>query len=320
MQSKKLINTTNLYYTEHQIVLAEKLAKLSSLSKCFFSNSGAEANEAAIKLARKHTGKTEIISTEHAFHGRTFGALSATWKEKFKKKFEPTVPGFRFVEYNNPEAVKNTITKDTAAIIVEPIQGEAGIILPSENYLKELKAICKEKDVLLILDEVQTGTGRTGKFFACQHYEVQPDIITTAKGLANGVPIGATIAREGIDFDKGDHASTFGGNSLSCAAANAVIDYILDNKLMDNAEKQGSYFITRLEELKQSNRNNKEVRGKGLMIAIEMENECKDIVNKCLENGLLINCASEKSLRFLPPLTVTQKEIDEAIGILVKYI
>jgi len=315
-QSKKLLNVTNLYYTEPQVILAKKLVKLSSLSKCFFCNSGAEANESAIKLARKYTGKTDIIATKNAFHGRTFGALSATWKEKFRKKFMPLVPGFTFVDYNKVEAVEDAITEKTAAVIVEPIQGESGIIIPSEDYLMKLKKLCEEKNVLLILDEIQTGTGRTGKFFAYLYYDIKPDIVTLAKGLANGIPIGVMIAKEGIDFDKSDHGSTFGGNNLSCAAANAVIDFILDNKLMENAAKQGNYFIKKLNQLKNKGNTIKEARGKGLMIGVELNIEAKEIQNKCLEKGLLVNCASDNVLRFLPSLIITKKEIDAAIKIL----
>ncbi len=317
-QSKKLLNTTNLYYTEQQISLAEKLIKLSGLDKCFFSNSGAEANEAAIKLARKHTGKTDIISTRNAFHGRTLGALSATWKEKFRKKFEPLVPGFQFVDYNNIKAVKDAVTERTAAVIVEPIQGESGIIVPDDGYLTKLKKLCEEKNILLILDEIQTGTGRTGKFFAYLHDKMKPDIVTLAKGLGNGIPIGVTIASEKAanSFENGDHASTFGGNSLSCAAANATIGFILENNLMENAAKQGEYFVKKLNELKGKHKIIKEVRGRGLIIGVELSTEGKAIVTKCLEKGLLINCASDNVLRFLPPLTITKKETDAAIKIL----
>jgi len=311
-----LLNITNLYYTEPQIVLAKKLAGLSGLSKCFFCNSGTEANEAAIKLARKHTGKTDIIAAKNAFHGRTLAALSATWKEKFRKKFGPLVPGFTFVDYDYIEAVKEAITEKTAAVIVEPVQGESGIIVPSDEYLIELKKLCEEKNILLILDEIQTGTGRTGKFFSYLHYNVKPDIVTIAKGLANGIPIGVMIAKEGIDFGKGDHASTFGGNNLSCAAANAVIDFISENNLMKNAVETGDYFMKKLNELKIKHDVIKEIRGKGLMIGVELAVECKDIADKCLEKGLLVNCASDKVLRFLPPLIITKTEIDAALNIL----
>ena len=229
-QAKKLINITNLYYTELQVVLAEKLSKLSSLKKCFFCNSGTEANEAAIKLAKKITGKKQFIAFEHSFHGRTAASLAATWKEKYKKPFEPLGLDVKFVKYNNIEDLEKVISKDIAAIIIEPIQGEAGVIVPEKGYLKKVKEICEKNNILMIADEVQSGTGKTGKFFAYQHENIIPDIVTLAKGLANGVPIGVCISN--LDFDKGDHASTFGGNNISCAAANATIDYIQKNNIL----------------------------------------------------------------------------------------
>jgi|TARA_B100001971_G_C18231434_1_gene564192 acetylornithine/N-succinyldiaminopimelate aminotransferase len=315
-QSKKLVNVTNLFFTEEQVVLAEKIAKVSGLGKCFFSNSGSEANEVAIKLARKFTGKTEIISTEDAFHGRTFGALSATWKKKYKKYCEPLVPDFKHIPYNNVKALENAISSKTAAFIVEPIQGEAGIIVPDSDYLNKVSEICKKNNVLLIVDEIQTNL-RTGKFFAFQHNGIKPDIVTVAKGIANGVPIGITIASDKVAdaFEKGDQGSTFGGNSLSCAAANFVIDFVLDGKLIENAQKVGNYFIKKLNELKVKGVV-KDVRGKGLMIAVEMDKDVKSVADACLEKGLLVNVCTEKTLRFLPPLIITEKEVDVAVNIL----
>jgi len=312
-QAKKLLNITNLYYTEPQVVLAEKLSKLSGLKKCFFCNSGTEANEAAIKLAKKTTGKKKFIAFEHSFHGRTTGSLAATWKPKYKEPFEPLTPDVVFVEYNNIKALEKAITKETAAVIIEPIQGEAGIIVPKQSFLTKVKKLCEKNNILLIVDEVQSGTGRTGKFFAFQHENIKPDIVTIAKGLANGVPIGVCISD--LDFEAGNHASTFGGNNLACAAANATVDFILDNKLMENAVKVGDYFKKKLNE---SNKKIiKEVRGKGLMIGIELnQNKTKQITEKCLENGLIINNATDNILRFLPPLIITKKEVDDAIGIL----
>ena len=318
-QVGKIINTTNLFYTEPQVLLAEKLSQLSGIkSKVFFSNSGAESVEAAIKLARKFTGKTDIIATEHSFHGRTFGALSATWKPKIREPFKPLVPGFKHIKYNNSNALKGEITSKTAAFIVEPIQGEGGITVPSNGYLKEVSDICTKRDILLIVDEIQTGLGRTGKFFAYQNEGIKPDIITLAKGLAGGIPIGVTIAKSKVAdaFAKGDHGSTFGGNSLSTSAANAVVDYILKNKLMDNATVVGKYFTDKLKQLAHKYSFIKQVRGKGLMVGMELFIEGKDIVEKCLRRGLLINCCTEKVLRFLPPLTVTKKEVDICVGIL----
>jgi len=315
-QIEKVTNPSNLYYSEEQVILAEKLAKLSGLDKCFFSNSGTESAEAAIKLTRKYTKKPGIISTKHGFHGRTFGALSATWKEKIKKPFKPLLSNFKHVDYGNAIAVEKAIGKNTGAVIVEPIQGEAGIIVPPKGYLKQLREICDKHNILLIVDEVQTGCGRTGKFFAYEHEKIKPDIIMLAKGLANGIPIGATIAKEEIasSFKSGDHGSTFGGNPVACAAANFTVDYIIKNKLIENAEKQGEYFINKIKSLK--NKNIKEIRGKGLMIGIQIKGDAKEIVKKCNEKGLLINSPEEKILRLLPPLIINKTIIDNSIEIL----
>ncbi|MEK6950053.1 MAG: acetylornithine transaminase [Nanoarchaeota archaeon] len=319
-QIEKLTNPSNLYYSEQQVILAEKLAKLSGLNKCFFSNSGTESVEAAIKLARKYTKKPGVISTKHGFHGRTFGALSATWKEKIKKPFEPLLSNFQHVDYGNAAAVEKAIDKSTGAVIVEPIQGEAGIIIPKKGYLKQLREICDKHNILLIVDEVQTGYGRTGKFFAYEHEKIKPDIVTLAKGLANGIPIGATIAKEEVaaSFKSGDHGSTFGGNPVACAAANFTVDYIIKNKLIANAEKQGDYFIKKLKSLNSD--NVKEIRGKGLMVGIGIKANAKKVVKKCNEKGLLINSPEEKVLRLLPPLIINKKIIDDSIKILRKTI
>ena len=315
-QAGKLVNSTNLYYTEEQAKLAEKLAKLSGLGKCFFSNSGTESVEAAIKLSRKHTKKIGIISAKHGFHGRTLGSLSATWKEKIKKPFEPLLKGFKHVDYGDAGAAEKEIDRNTGAIIVEPIQGEAGVIIPPHDYLKNLREICDKHDILLILDEIQTGCGRTGKFFAFGHSRIKPDIVVLAKGLANGIPIGATIAAEHVasSFEKGDHGSTFGGNSLACRAANFTIDFIKSKNLMGNAAVNGNYFMKKLESIK--SKSIKKVRGKGLMIGVEIENESNPIVKKCLEKGMLINSTDEHTLRFLPPLIIDKKIIDDSIKIL----
>jgi acetylornithine/N-succinyldiaminopimelate aminotransferase len=313
-QSKKLLHVSNLYYTEQQVILAEKLAKLSGLKKCFFCNSGAEANEAAIKLSKKITGKTEFVVCRQSFHGRTHASLAATWKKDYKKPFSPLVEGFHFVEYNNAEAIEEAITKNTAAVMLEPIQGEAGIIVPEKSYLKKVAKICKRKKVLLILDEVQSGNGKTGRFFAYQHTSIKPDITTLAKGLANGIPIGICVSN--YEFGKGEHASTFGGNNLACAAANATIDFILKNRLMNNASTTGNYFMKKLNELKNRNPVIKEIRGMGLMIGMDIEGDAKKITEECLKRGLLINNATERTLRFLPPLTITKKEVDSAVKIL----
>ena len=305
----RLTNVSNLYYTEPQVLLAEKLSRLSGMKKCFFCNSGSEANEAAIKLAKKVTKKTDFVVCEHAFHGRTHGSLSATWKEKYKEPFRPLVEGFTFVEYGNASAIGAAITGKTAAVMIEPIQGEAGILLPKEDYLPSVAKICREKGVLLIIDEVQAGNGRTGKFFAFQHSGIMPDIVTLAKGLANGLPIGACISN--YEFGRGEHASTFGGNNIACAAANATIDYILGNRLMENAARQGEYFMAELRKIPQV----KEVRGKGLMVGADIGADAKKVADGCMRQGLLLNNVAERTLRFLPPLTVSKAEIDEAVRI-----
>ena len=316
-QSKKLISSSNLFYMREQAVLAEKLAKISGLSACFFSNSGAESVETAIKLAKKYTGKQELISTEGAFHGRTLGALSLTWKEKFRMPYVPLIPGIKFIPYNNTSALADSITDNTSAFIVEPVQGEAGIYVPQRGYLKEARKICKERDCLLIVDEIQTNM-RTGKFFAYQHEDILPDIVTVAKGIAGGVPIGITIANKDIAsaFQPGDHGCTFGGNSLSCASANAVIDFVLKNNLIEKAGVIGEYFMKRLAKLQKKYNSIKEVRGKGLMVGIELDIHAKPIVDKCLAKGLLVNKCNEHVLRFLPPLIVTKEQIDLSVGIL----
>lgn len=315
-QSGKLINTTNLYYTKPQVALAEKLARLSGLGKCFFSNSGSEAVEVAIKLARQHTGKKGIIATSNAFHGRTFAALTATANKKYKDFCKPLVPGFRRIPFGNTTALEKAIDKDTAAFIVEPIQGESGINVPKKGYLKEVRRICNRRKILLILDEVQTGCGRTGKFFAYQNEGIKPDIVTVAKGIANGLPLGVTIAKKGIEFSKGQQGSTFGGNCISCTAANATIDYIIKKRLMKNADAVGKYFMQELEKLKVKYKKIKEVRGKGLMIGVELEENADDVVSICMKKGLLLNSIEDKVLRFLPPLVVSKKEVDKALDIL----
>jgi acetylornithine/N-succinyldiaminopimelate aminotransferase len=314
-QAKTLIQVSNMYYTEQQVKLAEKLSKISGLQKSFFCNSGTEANEAAIKLAKKITKKKKFIAFDHSFHGRSHGSLAATWKKKYKEPFQPLGLDVKFVPYNNIAKLKKAISKDIAAVIIEPIQGEAGIIIPDKGYLKKVENICKKNKILLIVDEVQTGNGRTGKYFAYQHENIKPDIVTTAKGLANGFPIGVCIAKKGIDFDKGNHASTFGGNSLACAAANTTIDVIIKKNLMKNSQIIGDYFIKELNKL--NKKIIKKIKGKGLMIGIELKkNIAIDIVKKCIVKGLLLNTTTENILRFLPPLNTTKKQVDEAVKII----
>ena len=314
-QAKKLIHISNLYYSEEQATLAKLLSNVSAHEKSFFCNSGAEANEGAIKLARKHTGKGEIIAMNNSFHGRTITTITATGQPKYQKGFGPLTPGFKHVDYNNIEAVENAISTETAAVLVEPIQGEGGVIMPSNNYLKNLKELCHDKEILLIFDEVQTGFGRTGEMFASQTFGVTPDISTFAKAIAGGFPMGVVMSSNDVSdtFVPGDHAATFGGSPLACAAAKASINYILDENLLQKSKDNGIYFRKKLEIIKDNYSVVKEVRGKGLMIGMEMSKECGNLVDELRNNGIIINCAAGNVLRFVPPLVITKNQIDTVI-------
>lgn len=318
-QAGKLMHTSNLYYTQPQAKLAQKLISLSFPGKVFFCNSGAEANEAAIKLARKfgNPKRNEIITMKESFHGRTITTLTATAQTKYQKGFQPLAPGFKYVEFNDINAVKKAITKSTVAIMVELIQGEGGINIAEKEFIKNLRKLCNKKKILLIFDEVQTGIGRTGKMFAFENYGIVPDILTLAKALGGGLPIGAMIVRGKFAevLKPGTHASTFGGNPVVCASACAVLDTIKKEKLLDNAVKMGNYFYKKLQELKPRYSIISEIRGKGLMIGVELKIKGEKIAKKCLEERLIINCTHEKVLRFLPPLNVKKNEIDQAIKI-----
>lgn len=326
-QAQRLLHVSNLYHIEPQIKLAKLLVKHSCTDRAFFCNSGAEAVEGAIKLARKysknhtsHNNRYEIITAYGSFHGRTLAALSATGQEKFKKDFEPLVPGFKHVPFNDIDAVEKAVTKHTCAVLLEPIQGEGGINMPSEDYLKQVRDICDKNKLLLILDEIQTGMGRTGKLFAYEHFNIEPDIITLAKGLGGGVAIGAVLAKDSVaaSFQPGSHASTFGGNPLACAAAVATIETLLeDGFLLDNCNRIGTYFMSRLENLKKDFPSYiVEARGLGLMIGLELTKAGGPIVEACAHRGILINCISGNVLRFTPPLMVIEKEIDRLIDAL----
>jgi acetylornithine/N-succinyldiaminopimelate aminotransferase len=314
-QAEELIHVSNLYYTEQQALLAEELVNLTEIERVFFCNSGTEAVEGALKLARKATGKKEFIAAEHAFHGRTRGALSVTHKEKYRKPFEPLAPAV-FVPYNDADAIRAAITEDTAGVILEPVQGEAGVIIPSDGYLREVREICDETKTLLILDEVQTGFGRTGKWFAREHSGIKPDIMTLAKAMGGGFPMGAMLAREDVaaNFGRGDHASTFGGNALSCAAALANIEVIKKEKLVARSGELGVYLMKKLKALDKD--YVKEIRGKGLMVGMELSIKCEDIVSRSRELGVLLNCTSESVLRFVPPLTITREQLDAVVGVI----
>jgi predicted acetylornithine/succinylornithine family transaminase len=322
-QLKRLLHCSNLYHIGLQAKLAEALCEVSFADKVFFSNSGAEANEAAIKLARRFGSKLggrryEIITMKGSFHGRTLATLKATAQTKYQNGFGPFLPGFKYAPFNDLKGVKKAISSKTCAVMLEPIQGEGGINVASETFLRELRQFCHKEEILLILDEVQCGLGRTGKMFAYQHYGIEPDVMTLAKPLGGGMPIGATLAKEKVAsaFEPGTHASTFGGNPLACSAALAFLKVVRKENLVEKARERGNYFRARLEELKKKYSFVKEVRGKGLMIGLELGFPGKDIVKRCRDRGLLINCTMEKILRFLPPLIIEERDIDEAVKIL----
>jgi acetylornithine/N-succinyldiaminopimelate aminotransferase len=319
-QAGELLHIDNTFYSEAQGKLAELLSKRAFGGKCFFCNSGAEANEAALKLARFYTPKEKykFITAEGGFHGRTFATLTATAQPKHHEGFLPLLPGFTYVPFNDIDAIKKAFTDETAAVMIEPIQGEGGINVASAEYMAAIRELCDENGAVMILDEVQTGMGRTGKWFGYQHSDIVPDIITMAKALGGGVAIGAMMARPEIaaSLVPGKHASTFGGNSLACAAGIAVIEAIEEDNLLANAEKIGEYAKQKLNQLKQKHTIIDHVRGTGLMIGIQLTGSGVDIVNKCLEKGLRINCTHETVIRFMPAMITTAKQIDEAVAIL----
>ncbi|MCE5287491.1 MAG: acetylornithine transaminase [Pelosinus sp.] len=324
-QAGKMIHCSNLYYTEEMALLSKKLTEVSGMDRVFMANSGAEANEGAIKLARKYAksispDKVDIITATNSFHGRTLATLTATGQDKFHHGYEPLPEGFKYVPFNDLAALKAVVSKErTAAIMLEPIQGEGGVYVPDEGYLAGVRKLCDETGALLIVDEIQTGMGRTGKMFAYQLYGIKPDIVSVAKGLAGGVPTGAVLATEkaAAAFHAGDHGTTFGGNPLACAAANAVFKVMDEEKLLDNAKAMGEYMKAGLNKLKSKYPALiTEVRGKGLMIGAKLTKPGKDIVNRCLEKGAIINCTAGDVLRFLPPLNITKAHIDEVLKVL----
>ena len=322
-QAGTLIQTSNQFYTIPQLELAKLLVDNSVLDRVFFTNSGAESNEGAVKLARKYgkvklNGAYEVISTLKSFHGRTLSMVAATGKPAYQKDFVPLPPGFLNVAYNDIDAIKQATGEKTCAVMIEPIQGEGGVNIPSDSYMKELRAWCDEKKLLLILDEVQTGIGRTGTLWAYQQFGIEPDVMTLAKGLASGVPIGAFLCKEQFAvFDPGDHGSTFGGNPLACAAGTAVMRYVLEQDLPAHAGKVGAHLMERLADLKSRRTDIVDVRGRGLLVAVEFNQEkTADVLSRCLDRGLLLNAVSPTILRLFPALTITEGEIDEALGIL----
>jgi len=319
-QAAQLIHMDNTFYTLPQGQLAKLLSERSFGGKCFFCNSGAEANEAALKLARKYTakGKYKFITTEKSFHGRTFGALTATAQPKYHDGFLPLVPGFEYVPFNDIDALTEAFSDETAAVLVEPIQGEGGINPASAEYLHTIRNLCDEFGAVMILDEVQTGMGRTGRWFAYQHIDVIPDIITLAKALGGGTAIGAIIAKPEVAaaLVPGSHASTFGGNPLACAAGIAVIEAIEDEHLLENTQKMGEYAQRKLNELKNKFPIIDSIRGIGLMLGVQLNIPGAAIVSRCLEKGLRINCTQETVLRIMPSMTITAEELDQAFAIL----
>lgn len=328
-QVQRLIHVSNLYYTEPQISLAKILIKHSFADRVFFCNSGTEANEGALKLARIYMknkyGKEryEYISTYNSFHGRTFGSLSVTGQEKYHHGFEPLLDGVKFVPFNNPDAIASAITDKTCAIILEPLQAEGGINVPDKNYLRKVREICNKSGTLLILDEIQTGLGRTGKLFAYEHFGIEPDIMTLAKGLGGGIPIGAILTKEEIAkaFAPKTHASTFGGNPVACASAVATIETLLeDGYLLDYCQRMARYLMKKLDSIKEKFPDKiRGIRGMGLLIGMELTFDGTEVVKKCIEKGLLIGTAGDGSvLRFTPPLIIEKEDIDEAVAILDK--
>jgi len=320
-QAEKLLHTSNLYHIENQIALAEQLVAHSFADKVFFCNSGTEANEGAIKLARRYSTekygpqKTTILCMKNSFHGRTLGSLSATGQEKFQKGFGPLLPGFSFVPFNDLSALENSWNDTVCAVFMEPVQGEGGIKVPDKGFLKAVKKLCRERQALLILDEVQTGLGRTGTLFCHEQFETQPDIMTLAKSLGNGLPIGALLATDEVAavFQPGTHAATFGGNPLVTAVARTVLSIMLEEEFLPRVRKIGAYFQDQLLRLKEEFPQILDVRGMGLLLGMALDRPGKPIVDACLQKGFLINCTQDTILRFVPPLIVEQEEIDALI-------
>jgi acetylornithine aminotransferase len=323
-QTQTLTHVSNLYYTIPQVELADWLVQHSFADRVFFCNSGAEANEAAIKLARKYfsergqNSRFKIITMEQSFHGRTMATLSATGQDKNKKGFDPVLKGFDYVPFNDIETLRSKIDVNTCAIMVEPIQGEGGVRCPDPGYLKAVRQICNEKGVLLIFDEIQTGMGRTGKLFAYEHFAVEPDIMTLAKALANGLPIGAMLAREKVAeaFGPGAHATTFGGTPLITAAALEVCQTLVQGNIINQGRETGAYFREKLLALKERHDVIVDLRGRGLMLGLKLASSGESLVKQCLMRGFLINCIQENILRFVPPLIVKKEEIDALIDCL----
>lgn len=322
-QAGKLIHCSNLYYTKVQADLAKTLAEVSGFDRSFICNSGAEANEGALKLARKYghqkaAGKQRIISAMHSFHGRTLATLTVTGQPKYQKGYEPLPTGFDYVEYGDIKALENLMGENVCGVILEPIQGEGGVHVPSDEYLKQVRALCDKYDALLIFDEIQTGLCRSGKWFAWEYSEAKPDIMTLAKALGGGFPVAAFLTTERLAhvFAAGDHGSTFGGNPLACAAANASLKVMREENLAVKAAETGAYFKTQLEALQKKFPDKiMEVRGRGLLLGMELSKPGKPIVDACLQKGMIINCTAGNVIRLVPPLVITKAEIDALMAV-----
>jgi acetylornithine/N-succinyldiaminopimelate aminotransferase len=321
-QARTLIHASNQFYTIPQLELAQLLIDHSCLNRVFFCNSGAEADEGAVKLARRYgklrlNGAYEVITANNSFHGRTLAMTAATGQSKFQEPYTPLPVGFVNVEYNSIEAIKQATSEKTCAVLLEPIQGEGGVNVPDDDYLRKVQSWCKEKGILLILDEVQTGACRTGTLFAYEQFGVEPDIMTLAKGIGSGIPIGAILAKEECAvFSPAEHGSTYGGNPLVCAASHAVLKYMIDHNLPAQVKRVGNYLVTKLESMKKEFDFITDVRGRGLLIALEFNQEIAEkLVLACIDKRLLINKLKPNAVRFMPPLIITEKEVDEAVGI-----
>ncbi len=323
-QAETLISCHASLYNNKRTEFLQKLMRITpmGLNKAFLSNSGAESVECAIKVARKFTGKPEIIAVMGGYHGKTMGALSATWDKKYRAPFQPLVPEFKHVPPDNLEKLAEAITDKTAAVLLEPIRGEGGIRVPPDDFLPGVRALCDEKDVLLILDEVQTSFGRTGKMFGCNHWCVTPDVMCLAKPFAGGLPIGITVAKEDImsSLKIGEHSTTFSGSPLVCAAGCAAIEVLVKDKLAERAERIGGYFKAKLEELQAKYNIVKEVRGLGLMLGMEFRCDVRNIILKTMEKGVLVLDAGRNVVRFLPPLVIEKEQIDKALAVLDEVI
>ncbi|MDM5315356.1 acetylornithine transaminase [Fictibacillus sp. b24] len=316
-QSERIWHTSNLFEIQQQELLAETLVNQTNLDAAFFCNSGAEANEAAIKLAKKFTKRNKIITFKNSFHGRTFGSMSATGQQKIKEGYGPLLSEFIHLPWNDSQQLKNTADSDTAAIMMEVIQGEGGITVADQSFYKEVQEMCKQHDILLIIDEVQTGIGRTGKRYAYEHFDLDPDIVTLAKGLGNGFPIGAMLGKSKLKeaFGPGSHGTTFGGNPLACAVSQTVLNIIFSDNFLSEVKRKGIYFINRLEDNLMKLPFVNEIRGEGLLIGIECD-QAAELIKALEENGLLTVPAGEKVIRLLPPLTVTDEELETALRII----